>query len=350
MPNRKKLGQGIPKRFAEMLAKARSKTQGGLGQGARRLGSSLKRRLPKNLSLGKLNAKDLAQYPAFLKWALIVFVVYLLSGIAARTVGLFIRPTYVAIPQKRGGSKIVTSRPREDFEAINRRNMFNVEGKIPDPFDQGLLDCFSQARPSTQRLILHGTLVTNSDLHSVALIQEEGRQEKIAVKKDDVFFDKFQALKVDRKRLCFQIQSSQELEFIQIPEENIAFGLGASLEGRTKIDGIVPTSETNYSVRRSFLDEKLSNLNQILQTARAVPYLEPGSNRFKGFLVQSIDPDSPFSSLGIRQGDVLSGVNDIILDNPGKGLEAFTKLKNSPRVSLKIIRGGQEMELSYDVK
>ncbi len=350
MSDEPKSNRGIPKRLTEMLAKARKKTRGGLGTGARRLGASLKRKLPRNLSLSNIDPKNLAQYPALLRWGLIVFVVYLLSGIAAKTIGLLIRPSYIPLPAKRNFEQRSASKPRDDFDAINRRNMFNVEGKIPDAFDQGLLDCFSQARPSTQRLILHGTLVTNSDAHSVALIQEEGKTDKIGVKKDDIFFDKFLALKIDRKRLCFQVQSSQELEFIQIPEENIGFGLSASLEGRTKTDGIVPTSETTFSVKRSFLDEKLSNLNQILQTARAVPYIEPGSNKFKGFLVQSIDPDSPFASLGIKPGDVLSGVNDILLDNPGKGLEAFTKLKNSPRVSLKVIRGGQEMEISYDVK
>ncbi|MBI1861019.1 MAG: PDZ domain-containing protein [Deltaproteobacteria bacterium] len=342
----------VPRRLTEMLAKTRSRTSRGLrrlGPGVKRIGASIRKRIPRNINLRKINPQQLAQYPGLLRWGLIVCVIYLLSGVAAKTIGLFIRPTFSPLPPKRMSGDHVTTRPKEDFDSINRRNMFNVEGKIPDAFDQGLLDCLSQARPSTQRLVLHGTIVTSSDTFSVALVQEEGKADKLAVKKDDIFFDKYLALKVDRKKLCFQVQSTQELEFIQIPEDNIGT-MGASLEGRARMDGIMPTSENAFSVRRSFLDEKLGNLNQILQTARAVPFLEPGTNKFKGFLVQSIDPDSPFASLGVRQGDVLSGVNDILLDNPGKGLEAFTKLKNSPRVSLKVIRGGQEMEITYDVK
>lgn len=351
MADRPKVTGGVPKRLSEMLAKARSRATATAGPAARRLGSSIKKRLPKDLrALRNIDPKRIAQYPAFMRWGLTIFLLYLLSGVIAETLGLFIRPGYSPVPPKPVPSDKRVARPRADYDAILRRNMFNVQGKIPDAFDQGLLDCFSQARPTTQRLVLHGTIVTNSDAHSVALVQEEGKTDKTAVRKDDLFFDKFMALKVDRKKLCFQVQSTQELEFIQIPEENVGFGTGASLEGKIRADGITPVSETSFVVNRRFLDEKLSNLNQILQTARAVPYLEPGTNKFKGFLVQSIDPDSPFASLGIRQGDVLSGVNDMPLDNPGKGLEAFNKLRSSPRVSLKVIRGGQEYEFSYDVK
>ena len=78
--------------------------------------------------------------------------------------------------------------------------------------------------------------------------------------------------------------------------------------------------------------------------------MEPGSGKFRGFLVQSVDPGSPFSALGIRQGDILTGVNDIVLDNAGKGLEAFQRLRNSPKITLDVIRGGSKQTMSYDVK
>ena len=66
--------------------------------------------------------------------------------------------------------------------------MFNVEGTIPEPFDHGQMDCFAQARQTTQPMQLLGTIVMNDDKYSVALIQDEGGKDKIAVKKDDVFF------------------------------------------------------------------------------------------------------------------------------------------------------------------
>jgi general secretion pathway protein C len=227
--------------------------------------------------------------------------------------------------------------------------MFNVEGKIPDPFDQGMLDCFSQARPSTQRIQLLGTIVMNDENFSVALLQEDGNPTKIGVKKDDVFFDgKFQALKIERKRFCFQVRSSQDFEYIDIPDNDLA---GPSLTTNLSAsEGITPVSENQFLVDQNFLEKNLLNLNEILQTARAVPYLEPGTGKFKGFLVQSIENTSPFAKLGVKQGDILTGVNDVVFDNAGKSLEAFQKFRNSPKISLEIIRGGQKTTKVYDVK
>ena len=151
-----------------------------------------------------------------LRWGLIIFVIYLLSGVVSKTIGLFLRPIYTTLPQKRLTQDKTNNRPPEEYKSIKDRNMFNVEGTIPEPFDQGLLDCLSQASPSTQRIVLHGTLVTNDDNFSVALIQEEGKPDKIAVKKDDVFFGKYLALKVERKKLCYQVQATQELEHLEL--------------------------------------------------------------------------------------------------------------------------------------
>ncbi|MFM8313975.1 MAG: PDZ domain-containing protein, partial [Deltaproteobacteria bacterium] len=73
-------------------------------------------------------------------------------------------------------------------------------------------------------------------------------------------------------------------------------------------------------------------------------------NKMKGFLIQTIEPDSPFASLGLTQGDVLLAANDVIFDNLGKGVEAFQVLRNARKIDLKVLRGGQEVQLSYEVK
>jgi general secretion pathway protein C len=54
--------------------------------------------------------------------------------------------------------------------------------------------------------------------------------------------------------------------------------------------------------------------------------------------------------LGVNQGDVLTAVNDIVLDNAGKGLEAFQRLRNTDTINLKINRGGQPVTLTYKVR
>jgi general secretion pathway protein C len=303
--------------------------------------SSINKKIPRKIDLNTVQ-----EHSILFRLGLTVLAVILASAIASRIAGTyFVRPTYTPLPPK----KVTTAKPvlpPEDFSAIENRNIFNVENKIPEPFDQGLLDCFSQAKPSGQRLKLLGTIVmTNEDL-SVALIEEEGKPNKFAVKKDEAFSDgRYQALKVDRKRFCFQVKQTQELEFVEIPEENN--GLMPSREGRLA-EGINKVGENNYAIKQTYLEQQLKDINNVLQTAKAVPYTV--GNKMKGFLIQNIEPESPFASLGLSQGDVLMSANDVVFDNLGKGVEAFQILRNAKRIELKVLRGGQEIPLSYEVK
>jgi len=300
--------------------------------------------------LGEEKLKNVTQYASRIQWGLLVLGTFLLADLTGRAIALFIRPTFLSAPRK---APVASRRPApsEDYDAIVRRNMFNVEGKVPEPFDQGQLDCFAQAKPSTQKVQLLGTIVMNDDIHSVALMADEGNPVKFAVSKDETFSDgKFQMMKIERKKICFQVRATQDLEFIEIPDDSPNLGGTTPAMSAVSTDSITALNDNEFNVKKDFVEKNLMNLNDILQTARAVPYIEPGTGKFKGFLIQSIDQNSPFAQLGLRQGDVLAGVNDIILDNAGKGLEAFQRLRNSPKISLKVIRGGEERTMSYDVK
>jgi len=346
----------VPDRLKAWFNGARSKGSRFLsGHTWQRLTASFKDRISGKVptrfefDLKKVELKKISERSNWIRWGIIVLAVFLLAEVADRMIGLFVRPTYMAPPRRAAPTTPQRGAPTAgvEYDSIMRRNMFNFEGKIPPPFDQGLLDCMSQAKPTTQRITLLGTIVMNDEGLSVALIQEEGNATKFAVKKEESFSDgKFLAKKVERKKFCFQVNSTKEFEFAEIPEEGGGL-IGASLSG---IDGITPINEKTFAIKKTFLEDKLHNLPDLLQTARAVPYLEPGTGKFMGFLVQSVDPNSPFSQLGIRQGDILTNVNDIVLDNPGKGLEAFQRLRSSPEVVLGVIRGGEKTALTFNVK
>lgn len=297
----------------------------------------------------KIRLESVSEHQGKFRWGLLLLSVFLASAIASRITALLIKPTYTPIPPKPILAQ-KTPTPYEDLSIIEQRNIFDNENLIPEPFDRGMLDCFSQARPSTQGIKLLGTIVMNDETLSVALVEGSSPNQKQAVKKNEVFFEgsnQYQALKIDRKRICFQVKSSQEFEYVEIPEEGGLNVAGLSMGGSSR-DGIIVSGENRFQIKKAFLDEQMNNLANILQTAKAVPAIEGG--KMKGFLIQSIEEDSIFSSLGLGEGDVLKQVNGITLDNAGKGLEAFTALKGSNKIELTINRGGQEQTLQYEVK
>ncbi len=302
----------------------------------------------------KIKLKAITEHTKAIHWGLLLFILFLLANICSSLIGLFIHPVSPKIPMKKpisdGRSQSQLLTPQFDTEEIERRNIFDVYNTKPAPFEASVLDCMSQARRTSRPIELLGTIVMSDERYSTALVQEQGSLSKIAVKKDEWFFDgKYLVMSIERKKLCFQVRDSQDMEYIDIPEqEGESFGprLGTA-HGTTSIK---PLSEKDYEIDKKFLDEKLLNLTEILQTARAIPHIDHATGQFQGFLVQSIDPDSPFMDLGVRPGDILIGINDIKLDNIGKPLEAFQQLRYSNKIHLHILRGGTQITINYSIK
>lgn len=356
----RKSSKNIPKALKNWLQRAKEsgrslgKKKGSSTEGGK---PSLGDRLPEKLrnldfNFKDFNVKNVNEYSGWIVWGIIVLVVFALAQITTSIIGLYIRPEYPTITKRRNGTTGQNNVSAGDYRSIEDRNIFNVEGNIPEPFETGLLDCLSQAKPTSQQITLLGTIVMNDPKFSTALVQQSSGSEKIAVRKDEWFFDgRYLAMEVARKKLCFQVRATQELEFVEIPEDQGSLGVSSpSFSSTRSSGGIKVVSDNKFELKKNFLEQKLLNLNQILQTARAVPYIEPGTNQFAGFLIQTIDPDSPFAELGIKQGDVLKEVNSIKLDNAGKGLEAFRQLRSASEVKLVIVRSGRQQTLEYDVK
>ncbi len=58
-------------------------------------------------------------------------------------------------------------------------------------------------------------------------------------------------------------------------------------------------------------DAALSNLNDTLKNAQAVPYVDPATGKIKGYFVESNKSEKDFRELKIRQGDSLTVANEL---------------------------------------
>jgi general secretion pathway protein C len=111
--------------------------------------------------------------------------------------------------------------------------------------------------------------------------------------------------------------------------------------------GIKALDATNFEVPRSELDRAINNLNDIAMQARLVPAFKDGQS--EGFKLFSIRPDSLYSKIGIQNGDVVTRINGLDMNDPAKALEVYTKLKDAPRIDVDIDRNGTMMRMTYNV-
>jgi len=112
-------------------------------------------------------------------------------------------------------------------------------------------------------------------------------------------------------------------------------------------EGITKISDTQYQIERSAVENALANLDRLSRDARVVPNFQDGKSN--GFKIFSIKRNSAARNLGLKNNDVLTGVNGSPLTSPDKALELYTQLQNEGHIDLEILRKGEPMTMEYDI-
>lgn len=89
------------------------------------------------------------------------------------------------------------------------------------------------------------------------------------------------------------------------------------------------------------------NLNKVLMQAAAVPFLADG--RLIGFQMYEIDPGSIFDIAGIRNGDVITHINEQPINDAALAIRALNALKSSSSAKFGYQRGGKTEELLIQI-
>jgi general secretion pathway protein C len=96
------------------------------------------------------------------------------------------------------------------------------------------------------------------------------------------------------------------------------------------------------------VDKALSDINNILTQARAVPNFENGVA--SGYKLFQIVPGSIYDKLGLQNGDVITGLNGEPINDPGKAFEMMSQLKTSNHLELQVRKEGKPASTyTYDI-
>lgn len=246
----------------------------------------------------------------------------------------------------------VASRP--EYNIISDRNLFNADGMIPPALsaqDKGdVQDEASPAVLSQLPLKLEGTIVHLNPNRSVATIIVQSKSETQAFMIEDEIEGLAKITKIERRKVTFRNLNNNRMEYIEIPKESaISFGLRGQETGGD--DEVIKQGDFDFSVRREDLNKYTSDLASILNQARMVPNIVPGSGgRVEGFRFVSISQNSIYEKLGFKPNDVIKSVNGEPVNSPTKAMELYNALRTDSRIKLTVERDGREESFSYDVK
>ena len=108
-----------------------------------------------------------------------------------------------------------------------------------------------------------------------------------------------------------------------------------------------PQQGTQF-IDRETVTSATEDMNKLLTQARLVPNFTGGAA--DGFRIFSIVPSSIFDKVGLRNGDILHGINGAEMKDPEKAFQVYQMLKDSDRFVIDLVRAGQKMTLNYEIR
>lgn len=298
----------------------------------------------------KRGPKDRPPFEAAYVYLLALLVGYWLADLGT----LYVRPSLLpsqpppARPQRMAKS---TYTDPSRFQTVKDRNIFNQDGKIAPALtaDGSEIPLADQVPvPSQLPLKLQGTLVHANPKRSVATIMISSKNSALPFMADREIEGLARVMQIERRRVIIRNLNNNRLEFIEIPRETaVTFGVkNPTVAG----EEVTRRGEFDFTMRRADILKYTANMGEVLQQARMVPNIVPGSGgKVDGFRFVAIQPGSIYEKLGFKPMDIIKRVNGEDVNSPTKAMELYQALKSESRLQLTVERNGREENFKYDI-
>jgi len=226
----------------------------------------------------------------------------------------------------------------EFYDVITRRNLFGSVDQTTG-LDEVKEEEFKDIELTTLKISLLGT-VSGDETTGYAVIEEA------AGKKQGLFRvgDSVQNALVERIRrgeVILKVGDRYEKLTMDEAAQARAARPGAEIASASGESSTIPVS-------RDMVEGALGNINQLLTQVRVRPYFKDGLP--DGLAVSHIRPDSIIAKLGLRNGDVVKGVDGKEIKSPDDILNFYNSLKSGSDISVDVMRRGQLQTLHYSFR
>ncbi len=284
--------------------------------------------------------------------ALLIAIV-LIAWTGADLVAFFVEKLIPEPPTNRIRPGLVESggmKQFADYQVIITRNLFSSLGRIPGDEVQGVPNQDNDPVKTTLPLNLIGTVILKNETRSVATIEDKGDNQVYPMRIDDELPGKIKVLSIEPFKVIFRNIASGRKEFVDMPEEGngTKISVGSLSSAKKAPGGIEQTAPNNFNIPRTELDKYLSNINDVLTQARAIPHFENGQPA--GYKLIQIVKGSVYEKLGLKDGDILCGVNGENINDPARAFEIMGQLKTASALELCVKRDGRQTTQSYNFR
>ncbi len=250
-----------------------------------------------------------------------------------------------AEPRKSAASARPRALPAKTYvDIIVRRNIFDSTA-VYDPSAANAVDATGECR-SDANVRLLATVVAEVPAYSSALISvgasREGKTDGFAM--GDEVGGEGRIVLIEQKKVCLDGGTC-----ICIGAETAkAAPAVAGKEGEGEA-GVEKLSDNKFAVESSLIEDSINNFEKLAGQMRVAPH-KGSDGAIDGYRLSAIRRGSLFDKLGIKNGDIVHGVNGNPLTSTESAMQVYQTLRNERSFNFEITRRNQRQTLEYEVR
>lgn len=294
-------------------------------------------------------------FPSAAKVSLFVYAALIISvaiGIITAAQNLMEKSSEEDAPEV----KVPTSPPKNQavdknrFSEIFKRNIFNIDGTIPEGESQRATICAKEPTKSSISLQINGIIYGGSGESSTILFGDPSTQAVNVYRVGDKLPQGAKIIDILPNKVIIVGRGCPEYIALEYPGGgNKAKSSQQNPMGSTYAEKGFERSGFTTTATKQWVNNILNNnLTATLADARAVPNVVNG--QVKGFTLTQIAPNSVYEKLGFQNGDVINSINGIELNDAARAIQTLNALRNESQVELAVSRGGQSITFNLSVQ
>lgn len=234
----------------------------------------------------------------------------------------------------------------QDYRAIVERNLFHTKEKTEKKTRSEPVQTKS-LKPTKLLVKLWGTVSSGEDA-SYAIIEDQKKKDQNLYRIGDTI-QNATVKEILREKVVLNVQGRDEvLEMEKLESRGAGRSSHVSRVQPRKPGGVRPPSVRRIRLKRSQLEKALKSGDDISEQAKVRPHFTDG--RQDGIILTGIKPNSVYRRLGLRNGDILLGIDEADIQSADDVSTVYERLGSVSELTLKIKRRGRLTTMNYTIE
>ena len=221
------------------------------------------------------------------------------------------------------------------YKTISERNLFNIEKKSEQKSNEVNIEALKQTE---LKLKLWGTVTGNKN--EIYAVIEDSKDKKQNLYRIGDTAQNAIVKKILREKVILNVDGKDE--FLEMEE---MYSSGKPIK-RYESPGTKISQKK--VIKRSQIENAVKNISQLMKQVKIRPHFENGIS--DGLSLSGIRPNSIFRKMGLRNGDILVGVEGNTIESVDDALKLYESLKTSSSVTLEIKRHGRPQTINFNIE